>query len=171
MKRIMVMLYSIINYTLGVAALIYLIAFLFNLYAPKTIDSGEGGNLLFSVLINLGLISMFELQHSIMARPKFKKWLTSFIPKAAERSTFMLATAIIVFTLCMLWQPIPAVLWQANNDAIYNTLLGVGLTGWGLVLFSSYLINHYDLFGLRQAWLFLLGKEYTHLPFKNTLAV
>lgn len=169
MKRITIMLYSITNYTLGVAALVYLIAFMFNLFVPKSIDSGEVGNLLFAFVINLGLISLFGLQHSVMARPKFKTWLTRFVPEAAERSTFMLATAVVVLTLCLLWQPLPIVLWQASSETVYYTLLAIGLSGWALVLFSTYLINHFDLFGLRQAWLYLLGKEYTHLPFKTIL--
>ena len=171
MKRLTIMLYSIINYTLGVAALCYLIAFLFNLMVPITIDSGSilfaSNNIILALIINLGLITLFGLQHSVMARPRFKSWLTRHVPKAAERSTFMLATAVIVFTLCFLWQPMPTVLWQADNKIVHYTLLTIGLSGWGLVLFSTFLINHFDLFGLRQAWLNLIGKEYTHLSFKT----
>jgi protein-S-isoprenylcysteine O-methyltransferase Ste14 len=171
MKRLSIMLYSIINYTLGVAALNYLIAFLFNLFVPNTIDSATlfvtTSNTVLAVTINLGLITLFGLQHSVMARPKFKAWLTRFIPKAAERSTYMIATALVVFTLCLLWQPLPAVIWQAENSMVYYCLLTIGLSGWGLVLFSTFLINHFDLFGLRQAWLNLLGKKYTHLPFRT----
>jgi len=120
-----------------------------------------------AAIINLALLTLFELQHSVMARPKFKAWLTRFIPEAAERSTFMIATALVVFTLCFLWQPLPTVLWQADDEATHYTLLAIGLSGWGLVLFSTFLINHFDLFGLRQAWLNLIGKKYTHLPFKT----
>ena len=171
MKRLTIMLYSIINYTLGVAALVYLIAFLFNLFVPASIDSGAeivtSNNPALAIFINLGLITLFGLQHSVMARPKFKKWLTRFIPEAAERSTFMIATALVVFTLCFLWQPLPTVLWQAESETAYYTLLAIGLSGWGLVLFSTFLINHFDLFGLRQAWLNMIGKKYTHLPFKT----
>ncbi|MCK5395514.1 MAG: isoprenylcysteine carboxylmethyltransferase family protein [Gammaproteobacteria bacterium] len=171
MKRLTIMLYSIINYTLGVAALVYLIAFLFNLFVPSSIDIGleivTADNAVLAVIINMVLITLFGLQHSVMARPKFKSWLTRFIPEAAERSTFMIATALVVFTLCFLWQPLPTVLWQADNEMTHYTLLVIGLSGWGLVLFSTFLINHFDLFGLRQAWLNLIGKKYTHLPFKT----
>lgn len=171
MKRLSIMLYSIINYALGVAALNYLIAFLFNLAVPVTIDNGSAlltsDNVITALIINLGLITLFGLQHSVMARPGFKSWLTRHVPTAAERSTFMLATAVVVFTLCFLWQPMPTVLWQADNDVVYYTMLSIGLSGWGLVLFSTFLINHFDLFGLRQAWLNLIGKEYTDLPFKT----
>jgi methanethiol S-methyltransferase len=171
MKRLSIMFYSIINYTLGVAALNYLIAFLFNLVVPSTIDSNTlfatTDNTVIALAINLGLITMFGIQHSVMARPRFKSWLTRFIPEAAERSTYMIATALVVFTLCLLWQPLPAVLWQAESDIAYYALLAIGLSGWGLVLFSTFLINHFDLFGLRQAWLNLVGKKYTHLPFRT----
>jgi len=171
MKRLSIMLYSITNYALGVAALVYLIAFLFNLFVPNAIDSGialvSSDNTVVAIAINLGLITLFGLQHSVMARPRFKSWLTRYIPPAAERSTYMIATAVVVFTLCFLWQPLPEVLWQADNEIAHYSLLAVGLSGWGLVLFSTFLINHFDLFGLRQAWLNLVGKKYTHLPFKT----
>jgi protein-S-isoprenylcysteine O-methyltransferase Ste14 len=165
------MFYSITNYTLGVAALVYLIAFIFNLMVPSSINSNTlfaiTDNTVVALTIDLGLITLFGLQHSVMARPKFKAWLTRFIPEAAERSTYMIATALVVFMLCLLWQPLPAVLWQAENDITYYALLATGLSGWGLVLFSTFLINHFDLFGLRQAWLNLVGKKYTHLPFRT----
>jgi len=166
MKKTVVFLYGITTYILGSAALVYLIAFLFNLYVPKSIDSGDAGNMTSAIIINLSLITMFGLQHSFMARPAFKKWLTNAIPKAAERSTFMLATAIITFTLCMLWQAMPAIAWQAENETLHNTLLAIGLGGWAMVFYATFLINHFDLFGLRQVWLYFNDKEYTHLPFK-----
>ena len=166
MKKLFVLLYGIINYNLGSAALVYLIAFLFNLFVPFSIDSGEAGNVFVAVTINLGLITLFGLQHSIMARPVFKKRLTRYIPKAAERSTFMLATALVTFTLCLLWQPMPDILWQADNAILHNSILVIGLSGWALVFYATFLINHFDLFGLRQVWLYFVGKEYTHLPFK-----
>ncbi|HBE93743.1 MAG TPA: hypothetical protein DDW55_14985 [Gammaproteobacteria bacterium] len=166
MNKLIVLLYGIVTYALGSGALIYLIAFIFNLFVPLTIDAGEPGNLLIASTVNIGLITLFGLQHSIMARPAFKKWLTRFLPEAAERSTFLLATAIVIFTLCLLWQPMPEVVWEADNVIFHKTLLAVGLTGWALVFYSTFLINHFDLFGLRQVWLYFRGREYTHLPFK-----
>ena len=166
MKKLLVLIYGITNYNLGSAALVYLIAFLFNLFVPYSIDSGEAGNAWLAAAINLGLITLFGLQHSIMARPAFKKRLARYLPAAAERSTFMLGAAVVTFALCLLWQPIPHVLWQAENTILYNTLLAIGLSGWALVFYSTFLINHFDLFGLRQVWLYFVGKEYTHLPFK-----
>jgi protein-S-isoprenylcysteine O-methyltransferase Ste14 len=167
MKRTAILLYGVANYFFGVAALVYLIAFLFNLYVPKTIDSGLAGNNLAAALIDIGLIALFGVQHSIMARRNFKAWLTRFIPPAAERSTFMLGTALVVFALGLLWQPLPAVIWQTHDPIVSNVLLGVGLAGWGLVLLASFLINHFDLFGLRQVWLYFIDHEYTEVPFKD----
>jgi protein-S-isoprenylcysteine O-methyltransferase Ste14 len=166
MKKLLVLTYGITNYSLGSAALVYLIAFLFNQFVPYSIDSGEAGNAWLAAAINLGLITLFGLQHSIMARPAFKKRLARYLPAAAERSTFMLGAAVVTFALCLLWQPIPHVIWQADNAMLYNTLLAIGLSGWALVFYSTFLINHFDLFGLRQVWLYFVGKEYTHLPFK-----
>jgi len=166
MKRTAILFYGIANYLIGVAALVYLIAFLFNLYVPKSIDSGLSGNNVVAALVDLGLITLFGLQHSIMARRGFKSWLTRLVPPAAERSTYMLATALATFTLCLSWQTLPEVLWQAENPLVRQALLGVGLAGWGLVLLSSFLINHFDLFGLRQVWLYFADREYTQLPFK-----
>lgn len=166
MKKLSVLLYGIINYNLGSLALVYLIAFIFNLFVPFSIDSGEAGNVYLAAAINLGLITLFGLQHSIMARPAFKKRLARYLPEAAERSTFMLGAALVTFALCLLWQPMPQVLWQADNTMLYNTLLAIGLSGWALVFYATFLINHFDLFGLRQVWLYFVGKEYTALPFK-----
>lgn len=166
MKKLFVLFYGVTNYALGSAALVYLIAFMFNLVVPVSIDSGEAGNVYLAMLANAGLIMLFGLQHSIMARPAFKKRLVRFIPKAAERSTFMLATAMVTFAMCLLWQPMPEVIWQAEYGVTYNVLLGIGLSGWAIVFYATFLINHFDLFGLRQVWLYFIGKEYSQLPFK-----
>ncbi len=166
MKKSLVLIYGIINYLLGSSALVVFIAFTFNLFIPFTIDSGAEGNVFVALAVNLGLIVLFGLQHSIMARGKFKQWLSRHIPEAAERSTFMLATAIVVLALCVAWQPMTQVIWQVQNEVLYYSLLAIGLSGWAMVLYSTFLINHFDLFGLRQVWLYFLGREYTHLPFK-----
>jgi protein-S-isoprenylcysteine O-methyltransferase Ste14 len=167
MKRLFVMLYSLINYALGVAALVYLIALLFNLFVPKTIDSGEPGNVAVAVAVDPGLIFLFGLQHSVMARPRFKTWLTGSVPHAAERSTFMLSAALVTLVLCLFWQPLPQLIWQAPRGMGYTIMLAIALAGWVLVLYATFLINHFDLFGLRQAWLYFTDREYTHLPFRT----
>jgi protein-S-isoprenylcysteine O-methyltransferase Ste14 len=167
MKRTTLLVYGITNYLLGVAALLYLIAFLFNLYVPKTIDSGVSGNAILAVLADIGLIALFGFQHSIMARPGFKAWLTRYIPPAAERGTYMFVTALVTFSLCLFWQSLPSSLWQIENPLASQALLAIGLAGWGLVFYATFLINHFDLFGLRQVWLAFRQRDYTHLPFKT----
>ena len=166
MQRTAILLYGLASYLLGVAALVYLIAFLFNLVVPWTIDSGEPPSQFAAAVVDLGLIGLFGLQHSIMARRRFKAWLTRRVPPAAERSTYMLATALVTFTLCLAWQALPEVVWQADHPLLRQALLAVGLAGWGLVLVASFLINHFDLFGLRQVWLQFIERDYTPLSFK-----
>lgn len=170
MKKLSVLLYGFINYNLGSGALVYLIAFIFNLIPTYAIFNGIDGNvgndIVSATLINISLITLFGFQHSIMARPGFKRWLETYIPKAAERSTYMLATAIVTFTLCLGWQSMPSVIWQAEDTILYNALLGIGLAGWVLVLYATFLINHFDLFGLRQVWMYFKGEEYTPVPFQ-----
>ena len=167
MKKLFVLLYGITNYNLGSAALVCFIAFTFNLFIPFTIDSGEAGNVYLAAVINLGLIALFGLQHSVMARPAFKKRLARVLPQAAERSTFMLASAIVTFMLCLLWQPMPGIIWQAESTVVYNSLFSTGLAGWALVFYSTFLINHFDLFGLRQVWLHFRGQAYEHKRFST----
>jgi len=167
MKPTAVLLYGLASYLLGVGALVYLIAFLFNLVVPSTIDSGAPASPFTAALVDLGLMALFGLQHSIMARRSFKAWLTRRVPAAAERSTYMLATALVTFTLCLAWQAMPGVIWQIEYPPVREALLAVGLSGWGLVLVSSFLINHFDLFGLRQVWLHFSRRDYTPLPFKT----
>ncbi|RDH82299.1 MAG: hypothetical protein DIZ80_08340 [endosymbiont of Galathealinum brachiosum] len=172
MKKLMVLLYGITNYNLGSASLVCLIAFLFN-FIPEnpylnSIDYGNPGNTATTIIVNLLLITLFGLQHSIMARPNFKKKLIKFIPEPAERSTFMLVTAIAVFILCIFWQPMTGIVWQVQNANLYNAILITGLLGWGMVFYATFIINHFDLFGLRQVWLYFKGQEYTHLPFTQS---
>lgn len=170
MKKLSVLLYGIVNYNLGSASLVCLIAFIFNLLPENpilgNIDGAGNESTVTAFIVNLLLISLFAVQHSVMARPAFKKWLTRTLPKAAERSTYMLTTAIVVFTLIAFWQPMTATVWSAETGVLYYGLLGIGLTGWALVFYATFLINHFDLFGLRQVWLYFRGKEYTQMPFK-----
>ncbi|MFN8011505.1 MAG: hypothetical protein U0P81_08865 [Holophagaceae bacterium] len=168
MKRTAILLYGLLGYLLGVAALAYLVLFLFNLGVAKTLDSGRAGSPVPAMLADLGLIALFGLQHSVMARRPFKAWLTRFIPSAAERSTFMLATAAVTFALCLAWRPLPQPLWQVHHAMGHKLLLVGGLGGWGLVLYASFLINHFDLFGLRQVWLAFTGQDSTPVPFQSS---
>ncbi|MCB1850518.1 MAG: hypothetical protein KDI83_06995 [Gammaproteobacteria bacterium] len=170
MKKALVLIYGIIGYTLGSAALVSLIAFLFNLMPANPLlpdlDAEASSTTAVAIGVNIGLMLLFALQHSIMARPAFKQRLVRLLPEAAERSTFMLATAIVTFMIIVLWQPMPGVLWQADDAVLHTSLLAIGLGGWALVFYATFLIDHFDLFGLRQVWLYCTGKSYTHLPFK-----
>ncbi|MCB1926339.1 MAG: isoprenylcysteine carboxylmethyltransferase family protein [Gammaproteobacteria bacterium] len=170
MKKITVLLYGTVNYLLGSLSLVALIAFVFNLLPANpwlpNIDSAARTSWVPALLIDLGLIALFAVQHSIMARRSFKQWLTRRVPAAAERSTFMLATALVVFLLIGLWQPIGQPLWQVDNDVAHAVLLAGGLAGWALVFYSTFLISHFDLFGLRQVWLYFRGKPYAPVPFQ-----
>jgi methanethiol S-methyltransferase len=163
--RIVVFCYGIVSYALGVAALLYLIFFVDNTVVPKTIDSGPAGALLPAVVVDLLLISLFALQHSIMARPGFKQRWTRIVPKPAERSTYVLFTGLVLALLFWQWQPIPGVVWNVEGAAGKGLLEGLFWLGWVIVFASSFMINHFDLFGLRQVYLRLKGEPYRPVPF------
>lgn len=170
MKKAFVLIYGIISYSLGSLALVALIAFLLNLIPLipyiNGIDAAGSSSTLLPLVINTGLIVLFGLQHSVMARSGFKQWIARYLPEPAERSTFLLATAIVSFAIIAFWQPMPSILWQAESTVSYYTMLAIGLSGWALVFYSTFQINHFDLFGLRQVWLYFNDREYTHLPFQ-----
>ena len=171
MKKSFVLFFGVVAYVLGSGALVYLIAFLFNLVPENPwlggIDGQGSASVPAAVLLNLVLIAFFGVQHSLMARSRFKRWIRRYIPEAAERSTYLVATAVAVLVLCVLWQPIGGVVWQANHTVIHYGLMAAGLGGWLLVLYSTFLINHFDLFGLRQAWLYFRDSAYTPLEFRK----
>src|SRR4029079_14280421 len=121
---------------------------------------------LVAVMVDAGLLLLFALQHSIMARPGFKRWWTRIIPAHLERSTYVLLASLCLMLLIWQWQPIGGVVWSVENETIKTILLIAYLTGWATVFLATFLINHFDLFGLRQVWLYFRGKPYTHLPFR-----
>ena len=170
MKKAFVLIYGIISYSLGSLALVALIAFLFDLIPAipyiNSIDTAGSSGTLLALVINVGLIALFGLQHSVMARSGFKLWIAHYLPEPAERSTFLLATAIVTFAIIAVWQPMPSIVWQADSTLTHNIMLTIGLSGWALVFYSTFQINHFDLFGLRQVWLYLNDREYTPLPFQ-----
>jgi protein-S-isoprenylcysteine O-methyltransferase Ste14 len=164
MKKILVLGFGVAVYGFFFLTFLYLIGFVGNVFVPKSIDSGVQGPMATAVMANLLLMSLFGLQHSIMARPGFKDRWTKVLPKAIERSTYVLATNIVLITLFAQWQPIPSVIWSVGG--IGASLLTAGFWfGWLLVLASTFVINHFDLFGLRQVWLEFRGSDYTDLPF------
>ena len=120
-----------------------------------------------AILIDLGLLSLFAVQHNVMARPFFKRWWTTIIPPAAERRTYVLASSLLLFLLFWLWQSLPAVVWSATQPMLVIVLWALLGLGWLVVLISTFLINHFDLFGLRQVYLQFIGQSYTPIPFQT----
>lgn len=170
MNRILTLLYGIICYIIFFITFLYTIGWVGNLYLPVTIDSDPLVPLGYAVLINLGLLTLFALQHSIMARPAFKRWWTQYVPTQIERSTYVLFTSIVLIIMYVFWQPMGGVIWDVQHPtgrAILYSLFGLG---WATVLISTFLIDHFDLFGLRQVWLYFRGREYTPLKFKTPAA-
>src|SRR6478752_245090 len=169
MARVIALLYGLIAYVAFAATIIYSIGFVTGLVVPKTIDSGPAGPPMQAIIINLLLMSLFAIQHSVMARPQFKKWWTQFVPQTIERSTFVLFSSLALLLLFWQWQPIPAVVWQVSNPLAADLLLGIGLFGWVLVFISTFLINHFELFGLHQVANNLVGKPMPAMHFRTPL--
>ena len=169
MQRVLVFLYGAVAYAIFFATFLYAIGFVGNLFVPKAIDSAPQLPFIQALLVNLGLLGIFAVQHSVMARPVFKRWVTRFIPQAAERSTFVLAASIALIVLFYFWQPMGGVVWSVENPQAQILLHALFAFGWLLVLVSTFLINHFDLFGLRQVWLNLHRKPYTELKFGTPL--
>jgi protein-S-isoprenylcysteine O-methyltransferase Ste14 len=164
-KRFSVFVYGVVSYVIFFATFLYAIGFVGDIWVPKSIDSVPEVPLWLALAVNSLLLGVFAVQHSVMARPGFKRWITRFIPKPAERSTYTLAASLLLVTLFAFWEPIGGLVWRVEDPlgkAVLYSLFGFG---WGLVLVSTFLINHFDLFGLRQVWLYLTGTEYTHLKF------
>ncbi len=164
-KRIATFIYGVISYLLFFGTFLYAIGFIGNLVVPKSIDSGRTGSLGEALLIDAALLTLFAVQHSLMARPWFKRAWTRLVPKPAERSTYVLLSSLALLLLFWQWQPIGGVVWSIEKPAIQMVIYALYATGWLLVLSSTFLINHFDLFGLRQVYLFLIGRPYTQLKF------
>jgi protein-S-isoprenylcysteine O-methyltransferase Ste14 len=167
MKRFAFLLYGVIVYTGFFAAFLYLIGFVGNIIVPKGIDGPLAMPLWQALSINFGLVLLFAVQHSIMARGWFKKWWTKFVPEPIERSTYVLFTVIALVLLFVFWQPMGGEIWSIENGLIVGILWALFVLGWTILLVSTFLINHFDLFGLRQVWLNFRQKPYTHLKFRT----
>jgi protein-S-isoprenylcysteine O-methyltransferase Ste14 len=165
--RISTLLYGIFCYLVFLVSFLYAIAFLGDFGVPRTIDSGLQGSIGRALAINAGLLALFALQHSIMARSWFKRAWTRIVPPAAERSTYVLLSSLALILLFWQWRPIGGSVWQINNELGAMAIYWVYAAGWILLLLATFLINHFDLFGLRQVYLRFRGQEYTGLPFRT----
>jgi protein-S-isoprenylcysteine O-methyltransferase Ste14 len=168
MKRFLIFAYGVTSYSLSVATLMYTAAFLINVGVPKSVDSAPEVPFMTALVTNIALLALFSLQHSVMARPTFKRWWTGIVPEPAERSTYMLFSSAALVVLFVFWQPMGVVMWNFDVPVVRSMAYGVFALGWAVLLLASFLINHFDLFGLRQVWLQLLGRPYEPLPFKVT---
>lgn len=167
MKRALVLLYGVACYAVFFATFLYAIAFLGNFLIANPIDGANTVGTGQAIAVNIGLLAIFALQHSIMARPAFKRWWTKFVPVAAERSTYVLFSSLALILLFWLWQPIGAVIWQVESPLGQTVLYAGYAAGWILLLVATFLINHFDLFGLRQTWLYFRGRPYTEIAFRT----
>ena len=168
-KRIAVFVYGLVSYMAFFLTFVYAVGFIGNLYVPNSLDSAARTSFLPALVIDVLLLLMFALQHSVMARPAFKEVLTRFIPAAAERSTYVLCSSGLLIALFAFWQPIGGVIWNVTDPVVRNAINVVFGLGFALVFVATLLINHFDLFGLRQVALYLVGKPYTYLEFRTPL--
>ena len=150
MKKFLILLFGVISYFAFFASFLYAIGFVGNLIVPKSIDSGETGS--YALLVNIALLSIFALQHSIMARPGFKKWWTTIFSPAVERSIFVLLSSLALFLIYWKWQPMTEVVWNIEGEKYVMIIQIIFWAGWGIVLISTFLISHFHLFGLTQVF-------------------
>jgi methanethiol S-methyltransferase len=164
--RAFAVLYGVLAYGIFLVSFLYAIGFVGGLVVPKTIDSGMTADVVPSVVINLLLLSLFAVQHSVMARPAFKRWWAQFVPPPVERSTFVLLASLALLLLYWQWRPLPHPIWTVTG-VWAQVLWAVFWLGWGLVLLSTFLINHFDLFGLKQVWDYRARRERPPMEFKT----
>jgi protein-S-isoprenylcysteine O-methyltransferase Ste14 len=150
MGRFIAFLYGVVSYVAFFVAFLYAIGFVSGLAVPKTIDSGAVVPMAEALIVNLLLMSLFAIQHSVMARKQFKQWWTQFVPKSVERSTYVLFSSLALVLLFWQWRPIPTLVWQIDHPQIAMAVIGLSFAGWLIVLTSTFLINHFELFGLYQ---------------------
>lgn len=165
MSRLLIFVYGTGSYLAFFATFLYAIGFIGNFGVPKSMDTARTGDWSTALLIDLGLLSLFAIQHSVMARPAFKRILTRIVPQAAERSTYVLASSLALMLLFWQWQPLGGVVWSVESTPGQIMLYTGYAAGWLLVLITTFVINHFDLFGLRQVWRNLLGQQQRELRF------
>jgi protein-S-isoprenylcysteine O-methyltransferase Ste14 len=166
-KRLVIFMFGIVSYAVFFATFLYAIGFIGNLWVPKSIDSVPMGSVAGALSVDLGLLGLFAVQHSVMARPAFKRWWTRMVPESAERSAYTLLSSLALIALFVHWRPLGGVVWSVASESGRVALFAAYAFGWGLLLLSTFLIDHFDLFGLRQVWLQLIGKPYTSVAFRT----
>jgi methanethiol S-methyltransferase len=169
MGKIIAFLYGLAAYIVFFFTFLYAIGFVSGLIVPKTIDTGTVVPIAEALIVNLLLMSLFAVQHSVMARKPFKRWLTQYVPASIERSTYVLLASLALVLLFWQWRPMPAVVWQITHPQIAMAVTGLSLVGWLLVLTSTFLINHFELFGLHQVASNLAGRTAPAPRFKTPM--
>jgi methanethiol S-methyltransferase len=166
--RLLILFYAIASYAVSLVSSLYAVGFVGNYLVPKSIDVGGPTSLSKAIAIDLPLLGLFAIQHSVMARPAFKRWWAKVLPVACQRSTYVLLSSLILLLLFWQWRPIPIAVWQIDGIAAW-LLIGVFWLGWSIVFASTFMIDHFDLFGLRQAFFALRGAELTGQSFRTPL--
>ena len=169
MGRFIAFLYGLGSYVVFFVTILYAIGFVSGLVVPKTIDTGTVVPLAEALVVNLLLMSVFAIQHSVMARKPFKRWWTRFVPASVERSTYVLFASLALVLLFWQWRPIPALVWQIADPQIAMAVTGLSLAGWVIVFTSTFLINHFELFGLHQVANNLAGRSMPVPRFRTPL--
>ncbi len=166
MAGLVTLIYGIVAYSFSLVSLLYLIGFVGNLVVPKSIDSGAAGPLVQSVIVDTMLIALFAIQHSVMARQGFKRFWTRIVPAPVERSTYVLFTSFVLLILYWQWQPIPTLIWNVRSPAAAAVLDGIFWLGWIVLVASTFLISHFELFGLSQVLARLFGNQLPDAKFR-----
>jgi methanethiol S-methyltransferase len=167
MGRVMAFVFGLVAYLVFFATFLYAVGFVTNLVVPKTIDTGASAPVGEAVVVDVLLLSLFAVQHSLMARKPFKRWWGQFVPTSIERSTYVLFASLALILVFWQWRPIPTILWQATDPTMVLAVMGLSLFGWFIVLISTFLINHFELFGLHQVVMNLAGRELANPRFKT----